>query len=76
MNLSAGQAYSNIVNVPSNEVPSLDRIEPNQPDISYLIQKVEGTAAVGVRMPFGGSALPNELIQLLRDWVSAGAQND
>ena len=76
MDLSDGQAYLNIVNVASNQVPSLDRIEPNQPNMSYLIQKVEGTAAEGAQMPFGGAALSNELMQVLRDWVDDGAQNN
>ena len=76
MNLSSGQAYSNIVNVPSNEVPSLDRIEPGEPDNSYLIHKIEGTAQVGGRMPLGGGPLPNEFIQVIRDWISDGAQDN
>ncbi|MCZ6852858.1 MAG: CHRD domain-containing protein, partial [Gammaproteobacteria bacterium] len=63
MNLSEGQAYANIVNVPSNEFPSLNRVEPNDPDNSYLIQKIEGTAQVGARMPLGAGPLPNDIIQ-------------
>lgn len=76
MNLSVGQAYSNIVNVPSTEVPSLDRVEPGEPDNSYLIHKIEGTAQVGARMPLTGAPLPNEFIQVIRNWISDGAQNN
>jgi len=75
-NLTAGQAYSNIVNVPSAEVPGLMRIEPGNANNSYLIQKVEGTAAVGDRMPLGRPALSAELIQALREWTDAGAENN
>ena len=39
-----GQAFSNIVNVPSMQNPNLDRVEPNEPGNSYLVHKVEGTA--------------------------------
>ncbi len=73
MNLSEGNAFTNIVGVASTEVPSLQRIEPGNPDDSYLIQKVSGTAAVGVQMPPGGTPLSNELIENLRDWVTDGA---
>jgi hypothetical protein len=76
MNLSAGLAYENIVNVVSEQDEMFYRIEPGEPDNSYLIQKVEGTASSGARMPFGQPALSNELIQLLRDWVADGAADN
>lgn len=76
MNLSAGVARRNIVGVASRQQPSLLRIDPGDPDNSYLVQKVEGRAASGSRMPLGRSALSPELIQLLRDWVAAGATAD
>lgn len=72
-NLTAGQAYSNIVGVPSSEVPSLLRVDPGDAENSYLVQKVEGRAQVGDRMPLGAPPLPNELIQDLREWIDAGA---
>lgn len=75
MNLSVGVAYANIVNVPSSEMPSLDRIEPDDPDNSYLVRKIEGTGLQG-RMPLGGAPLSQQTIQLIRDWVSAGAPNN
>jgi hypothetical protein len=77
MNLSAGSAYSNIVNVPSNEQPTLDRIEPNDPAASYLYLKVTGDPSiVGEQMPFGGPPLSQTLIDLLRNWIERGAPND
>jgi hypothetical protein len=54
-------------------VPSLKRVDPGDPDNSYLVQKVEGTAAVGGRMPLGGSRIPQEEIDLIRQWISEGA---
>jgi hypothetical protein len=75
MSLVAGQSYADIVNVPSNQVPSLDRIEPGDPDASYLIDKIEGTGLLQ-RMPAGGDPLPPADIALIRAWVSAGAPNN
>jgi hypothetical protein len=72
---SKANTYSMLVNVNSLEVPALKRINPNDPDNSYLIQKVEGTAAVGVRMPAGGQ-LTQAQIDQLRAWVTAGAPNN
>lgn len=72
-NLTAGQAYTNIVGIASSEVPGLQRIEPGNPNDSYLIQKIEGRAAVGSRMPLNRAPLPAQQIQDIRDWVSAGA---
>ncbi len=76
MNLSQRQAYAAIVGVPSNEQPSLMRVNPGNPDQSYLVQKIEGTAVVGGRMPLGGPPLSNDLIQMIRQWVANGAQDD
>ena len=75
MNLSAGNAYSNIVGVRAVE-SSRFRIAPGDPDGSYMVSKVKGDATItGSRMPFGG-ALPPARIQLLVDWVRRGAPND
>jgi len=79
MNLAAGQAYSNVVNVPSVQVPRLLRIDPNRPDSSYLVIKLEGRAgAVGgvpTQMPLGGM-LTSAQIDTIRAWVSGGAPNN
>ena len=73
LRLEAGMAFANLVDVPSNEVPTLDRVEPGDPDNSYLVQKIEGTAAVGARMPLGGQPLSQDLIDDIRQWISDGA---
>jgi len=75
LNLSAGAAYGNTVNVASTQVPSLDLVEPGDADSSYLMQKLEGTAQTGAQMPNGGPYLNSTLRQLVRDWIDAGAQN-
>lgn len=79
MNLSAGQAYANLVGVPSQQVPRLSRVAPGNPDSSYVILKLEGAAGavggVGTTMPLGGELTIAE-IATIRAWVSAGAAND
>src|SRR4029453_18798684 len=54
LRLEEGASYAMLVNTPSDEVPSLNRVTPGDPDSSYLIQKLEGTADFGDRMPLGG----------------------
>lgn len=73
LRLDSANSFANIVNVPSKEVPSLKRVKPGDPDNSYLVQKVEGTAAVGSRMPLGRPALSADNIALIRRWISEGA---
>jgi hypothetical protein len=76
MDLSAGAAYANIVGVGSVQLPSMDRVEPGQPDSSYLVLKLEGRAGtvggVGTRMPLGGQ-LTTAQIDTIRVWISGGA---
>jgi hypothetical protein len=51
----------------------LQRVTPGNPDASYLIQKLEGTAATGGRMPLNGPPLPPETIAVIRQWIVDGA---
>jgi hypothetical protein len=74
LRLDAGNSYAMLVDVPSVEVPALRRIAPGDPDLSYLVQKIEGRAAVGDAMPPGGPPLGANQIDLIRQWVAAGAQ--
>ncbi len=74
LRLDEGVSYALLVNTPSTEVPALLRVDPGDPDSSYLIQKLEGTAAVGGRMPLGGPPLPAETIAIIRQWILEGAQ--
>lgn len=79
MNLSSGQAYANIVNVPSNE-SGLLRVKPSQPDSSYLVHKVQGTqgsvGGSGGQMPLGGAPLSQAQINTIRQWIADGAPNN
>ena len=76
-NLTAGNTFTNIVGVASLEQPGLMRVKPGDPDNSYLIHKVEGTAGItGSRMPLGGPALSQDTINQIRAWISSGALNN
>lgn len=87
LNLLAGAAYAGLVNVQAVQdtaAPILDRIEPGDPEASFLIHKIQGTHTAaggrGGRMPAGcpGSraCLTPEEIQLIRQWVVEGALNN
>lgn len=65
--------YMSLVNTVSLQNPELLRVEPGNPDNSYLVRKIEGTQSVGSRMPFRGTSLTDEQIMAVRDWISAGA---
>ena len=73
LRLDADSAYAMLVNAPSAEVPDLTRVQPGDPDASYLIQKLEGRAAVGERMPLNRPALPAATIEVIREWIAEGA---
>lgn len=69
----AQTSYDNLVNVRATEFPALFRVEPGNPDDSYLIHKLEGTQEVGDRMPLGQPPLSAETIAVIRDWITQGA---
>ena len=75
MDLTSAQAsFDNLVNIPSLQVPGAIRVLPGDPDLSYLIHKLEGTAAVGGRMPAGSpDPLDPAIIKDIRQWITDGA---
>jgi hypothetical protein len=75
MNLSStGASFDALVNVPSEQVSTLLRVHPGNPDDSYLIHKLEGTQDVGDRMPQGGPFLDPSVIEGIRGWIADGAR--
>jgi hypothetical protein len=76
MDLSPGQAYASTVNVESFELVGMDRVEPGEPDESYLVHKIQGTQSdvggSGGQMPLGGQLSAAE-IETIRAWIAAGA---
>jgi hypothetical protein len=75
LRLDSANAYNDLVGVASQEVGSLLRVDPFNPDDSYLVRKIEGSASVGGRMPLGGPPLPQDDILLIRQWIAEGAAN-
>jgi len=74
LNLDATHSYSLLVGVPSQEVPSLDRVKPGDPDNSYIIIKLtNGPGIVGEQMPRGLPPLPQATIDAIRQWIANGA---
>jgi hypothetical protein len=79
LDLSEGNAYDNLVGVASREVPALLRVQAGNPDDSYLVIKLEGSARMApgtARMPFGRTPLSDEQIGLVRQWIQEGAQRN
>lgn len=74
LRLDAANSYALLVGVPSVEVPSIQRIAAGNPDNSYLVQKIEGRAAIGARMPLGGPYLDAATIAAIRQWIADGAK--
>jgi hypothetical protein len=74
--LTAGRAYVNTVNVQSSQMPSLQRVRPDDPQNSYLYRKITGAGITGGRMPLQLPPLSDEKIRLVRDWIRRGAPND
>jgi hypothetical protein len=73
LRLDAANSYAMLVGVASVERPAILRVAPGDPSNSYLIQKLEGTAAAGERMPAGLPALPQSDINVIRQWITDGA---
>lgn len=76
LSLEEGNAYDNLVNVASTEVPSLLRVDPGNADDSYLYIKLIGGERMApgtFQMPIG-QELPSEDIELVRQWINEGAE--
>ena len=75
--LEAGLTHANTVDVASEQMPSLDRIEPGSPDLSYLVKKLRGDPdIVGARMPLVGSPLSSAEIAAIEAWIEDGADDN
>jgi hypothetical protein len=75
LDLRAGNAYANLVNVQATQA-TVARVIPGDATNSYLIVKVEGRQTVGLQMPVGGSALDNIDLTNLKNWINQGADNN
>jgi hypothetical protein len=76
MSLATGVSYGTLVGVNATSGPCAGdkRVQPGSAGTSALIKRLEGNC--GTRMPIGSSPLSTGQIQLIRDWITQGAQNN
>lgn len=73
LDLSAGNAFRELVPVRSTEIPSRFLVNPGDAGSSYLFQKVKGENIVGVRMPPVNCCLSASELDTIEDWIASGA---
>ena len=71
LDLSREQFYSGLVDEPSVSQPNMKRVDPGNPEGSYLLKKIRGDEdIVGLPMPMTGDRLSSEQIQTISDWIT------
>lgn len=75
LNLLHDVAYDQLVNVASTQIPSLKRVNPGNPEASYLVHKIDGRAGItGTRMPRNGPPYMSDgQVLILKRWIELGA---
>jgi hypothetical protein len=79
LQLSELKSFKNLVNTPSQQITTTDRVVPGEPDRSYLIMKLEGEPRFriwGEQMPLNAPPRPQEEVDRIRAWITRGAPND
>ena len=61
-------SYADLVNVDSKEFPGIPRVQPGNPDNSYIVIKLEDHS-----MPKAGPPLSIGTIGTIRNWITQGA---
>ncbi len=74
LDLSANASFMMLVGMPSSADPNVDRVDPGQPETSYLVQKLEGVN--GDPAHPSGSEVPQPDIDSIRGWIADGAIDD
>lgn len=78
MRLTEGNAITSLVGVASVQCEGAGgkpRVDPQNPDNSYVMDKLQGTATLcdGDPMPLGGPPLDQADVDLIRLWIQQGA---
>ena len=63
---------SSLLDVIADEDNNVFRVLIGDAENSYLIQKLEGTASFGSRMPLGQPALSQDTIDVIKEWINDG----
>ena len=75
--LEDGASWAALVTVESADNPGAVLVIPGDAEGSYLVQKLRGTdGIVGEQMPSTGDAVDETRLQLVVDWIDAGAADD
>lgn len=71
---NADASFASLVNIASNQSMGATLVVPGDPDMSYLVDKIEGMAAVGTVMPPPPrGTLDAATIAVIRQWIADGA---
>jgi len=73
LRLDATNSYALLVGRASVQDPGRLRVAPGDPNASYLIHKLQGTAGTGGQMPLGAPPLSLAEIDVIRQWILNGA---
>ena len=74
LSLEADFVAGEIIGIASTERPEFKRIDPGNPDDSYLLMKLRGDSRItGGQMPLDGGTLSAELLEMIREWIAGGA---
>ena len=70
------EVHAVLVDVPSSVLAQRIRVIPGDPDASYVIEKLTSDSPeAGERMPMNAE-LEDYRVELVREWIEAGAAND
>lgn len=81
LSLEPASSYKNLVGVPSTESTTGEfRVKAGAPDQSYLLAKLSNAQVAaggsGAQMPLTGGPLSAAQINLVQQWIAAGAPNN
>jgi len=72
LNLEEDKFLKSLLDIPSQEIPSLKLVDKENPEQSYLLMKIKGDKAiVERRMPLDSSPLRDDEIKIIEDWISS-----
>ncbi len=75
LNLEKSQFVKSLLDIPSQEMPSLKLVNTVNPEKSYLLMKIKGDEAItGKRMPAGSSPLKDSEIKTIQAWIFSLSQ--
>jgi hypothetical protein len=72
LDLRDGFSHASLVGVTATEI-NMPRVDPGQPQTSWLYLKLTGTQTSGDPMPAGGFPLPEATVALVEQWIVEGA---